>query len=375
MNKIGIFDSGTSNHYTYLYTICKVFQFQGYHITVFCSKSMYSTISKMISKLTNIDFYLFDSNIPSNVFIKKMKCILNNLDMFWINTYRNDIRFGYNLIKHKPSILTVLTIHNINTWFNVKVYHLFKDVSFKRGIIRLFSYYIRRNILRKVDAINVLEIGLKQYILSNFQYKKDIFTIPFTIFEDQNSGRVLNDKISIIIPGMVTNKRRHYDHIISIFERNGFKNIRLTLLGKLDKSEPELKKKIVDAKLKGSDIVFYENFIDEKTYTTLMQKADIILADLIQEFNNNGVVEIYGKSKSTGVIFNMIRYAVPGILPSWYQLDCNLNSSTLIYDDFIDLESILIDINDSKISIMDLRQNALINSKKFTIENISRIGK
>ena len=79
---------------------------------------------------------------------------------------------------------------------------------------------IHKVVIPKFDAINVIYHPLKDYIRANIDYKKEIFTLPTSIFEKAKTVKRQEDegKLSIVIPGLIQEHRKNYDTVFPTFE-------------------------------------------------------------------------------------------------------------------------------------------------------------
>ena len=107
-----------------------------------------------------------------------------------------------------------------------------------------------------------------------------------------------------------------------------------------------------------------------------MISGHFLIAPVLPEFNLDGIIEVYGTSKSTGSCFDILACAIPGVFPSWLSVNSRFNSSILRYETTIDLSKIIIDLIQNPDKIEKLMANALANSSYYTVEQVrSRLMK
>lgn len=370
--RIALYDISTPNHYIYLYTICKIFLNNKKKVTVFCSSELRDKLITMDLDKGNIEFVVFKKGQNKLKYLKYMSQICNKyINTLWINTLELTFIENIYFMIIKPKVYSVLTIHNVNSWLKKDLFSYIRGKENNITKIKNSLYFIqRRLILNRFQAINVLEDNLKCYIEEKKIYDKKIFCLPFSIVEEKNTPIVYKEYKSIVIPGTITSKRRNYNDIIQILSENNDLNIKLILLGRpVDKSGLEIINKCSLLKKRGIHIKVFDNFIAEEDFIKELQGADFILGDLNRSYNNMGCTEIYGETKSTGVIFNMIRFSLPGILPNWYKIDKKMETSILQYKSIEDLSLIFNEI--SKMNMMELKKikdNAINNSAKFSLD-------
>jgi hypothetical protein len=202
--------------------------------------------------------------------------------------------------------------------------------------------------------------------------------IPFSVFDPLLvSGNNDTQRLfRICVPGILSQYRRNYIGLLDLVEKNlgpYKKHFILDLLGGiqsdnlLNDSNPILEK-IENLNNEGFTIIIHPvKFIPQIEYDFELSLADVILGNINVVLNKYSE---YGRTKETGLPFAMIKVAKPGILPDNYPFPKELNSSILQYHDFKDLERILIDLITDPLIILNLKKEALINSKKFTPEII-----
>jgi hypothetical protein len=116
-----------------------------------------------------------------------------------------------------------------------------------------------------------------------------------------------------------------------------------------------------------SIIIHNVPFISPVEFDKDLSLADIILGNMNIVLNK---FSEYGKTKETGLPFAMIKAAKPGILPGNYPIPEQICSSTIVYNNYVDLGRILINLINDPQSLSDLQNKALTNSKQFSPEKI-----
>jgi hypothetical protein len=278
-------------------------------------------------------------------------------------------------------------IHNIDLWFNSSVKYKFYNIFINLNSASLFLYSIKNYFLyasHRSKIIGQIITGRGKFVVLNHKLKDElgkyispqkIEVIPFSVFRNKQEKRhSLNKKIRICIPGLLSQRRRNYLSLFELISANQEilkDKVEWDLLGGLSYEESKeniLIPRIEALKASGNDIHFYQtDYIETDIFVKNLSKADVILGNMNVELNKYSK---YGKTKDTGIIYNMIAAAKPGLLPADYDLIEELQSSAMTYKDDQDLlTKIMLLINKPDI-LQTLNKSALANSQKFTPQAI-----
>ena len=209
---------------------------------------------------------------------------------------------------------------------------------------------------------------------------------PFAINEGmetpspkESSGtvqKVENQKIRVCIPGIVTQTRRDYHGLFKILDavlEDIKHDLVFDFLGFVEQSEPELLDKIKALEQRGLEVYYYTEFVFGKKFDGALAQADILL--------NNQIVQVshttkYGFSKESGMLFNMIRGAKPGIFPMAYTVDKTFENALLHYANSIELCDIILGLANKSIDLDTLKIHASDMADNFTPKKLySRLVK
>ncbi len=356
------------NHCEYAYTLIKLFETEYSQIVLFLSKGLYTELSRNFEGVSSdVIFFVKDDEESIYGFLKKNREVLNELDLF----ISDEIHFAPRVWRlpfiPKLKCYKILTLHNVNIWLKPKL--KFNIKYFVKMLIRMY-------LLRTFDGISVFSNNMKRYVLQYTNYGNEVFVTPFSFFSNENkliSTENIKPFINITIPGMISKARRDYEKLLKIYEKIIENNplIKLVLLGK---PIAEYGKKILDMcedmNRRGGNIEFFRDYIPKEVFEAKIREADILYGDIPHKFDFDGIKEIYGLTKETGITALMIKFSKPAILPISFQNIPELDNSIICYGNTNDLERILTNI-DQKV-IDELTRQAFINSRKFTIDQIRK---
>jgi glycosyltransferase involved in cell wall biosynthesis len=319
-----------------------------------------------------------------NISIKNFFAFIESfkIDVLYFTTPEKNFSDLYYFKFHQP---IRIVIHNIDSWFDInftkQLYKFSQDLNWKNCIYKFKTCFIysfwRSKIIGKIlsdkGKLIVLNNNIKEE-LSKYIDDDNIIVIPFSVYKDNTVDLSKNNvKIRICIPGIVDSIRRDYNSVFTIFEEElaSFKDIyELDLLGPLRLTQEGLKiKKRIDNLIKSGMKVFYyaTDYIPLDEYDSNLLKSNLILGNLnviLDKFSS------YGKTKESGIAYAMIRSAKPGILPSRYPIINELKSSTLTFNSYEDLKSILLMLSNKKEKLSELINEAKKNSLYFTPSNL-----
>ena len=363
--KIGIIE--TKSHYIYLYSLCRIFNTEENELYLFVNKSLNKQMEKMLKE----DYHKFNWIVKKEgkanfEFFKRIKRNMKRkIDLLFLNTIQHNY-FSYIYLLSGLNCQKILTIHNINNWFD-------PDYNFSpKDLARILT----RNIIFKlIDNINVYGENLRNYIIENFNYQNKVFTIPFTIYEKKEIKRLKEDEvISFVVPGRVRKKRRDYKLVLRAFKKlfNKYgEKISLILLGQpYGEYGKEVLKKCNQLEKEGYNITYYTKYISENEFEKKLLTSNIILAPTNRTIYYANTKEVYGKSKETGATFMMARYSKPGIIPSNINPPMELADSILQYRDEKELRMIIKKVIENKSFREKVSKKAQVNSKQLSVNSV-----
>lgn len=352
--------------------ICKT---KNTHVTLFTTKKIFSLIENHFGQKDQYTIILKQDNESINSFLKRVEQICDkDIDLLFVNTIQESCKDLPHYFRFKPKCKMILTIHDANTWLKQKLtINIARPVATLDTFISIF--FIKKLVLSKFDAINVIYSPIKEYILDNTSYNKEIFTLPFTFFNNTEkiTDKHKNTKIKFVIPGAIIQSRRNHDVVLDAFD-NLFKKfqgkISLCLLGKPNGAYGRrIFNRCKEMKEKQYDIMFFDEYVPEEIYDKTLQECSVVIAPIKLETRSLGVIkETFGLTKSSGVTFDAIQYAKPLVVPSELNIIKELQSSTLKYTTSKDLEHILTDLIENKERLEDLKKEAYKNSKYFSLD-------
>ena len=371
----------THFHVKFLYTLMRICNTKDTKVTVFTTKEIFSRIETYLDDKSKYEIILKKNNESLSSFLKRVEKICNEkIDLLFVNTIQmSSIRIP-PYINFKPDTKMILTIHMVNHWLKTKFAFGIRNIA--RVIDANISIFlIRRFILPKFNAINVIYPPVKDFIEKNTNYKKKVFTLPFNFYNKTKKDDISkHKKIRFILPGLVETYRRNYDLALDVFEKlfqSYNEKISLNILGKpIGNDGIRIIRRCEELKKKGYDISFSKEFIPEEDYDKFSRECDIIFSPLnVVTKRDTGIIEIYGKTEGSALPFEAIQYCKPLIVPQEFNVINEMKSSTLNYKSIEDLEKILTELIENKNKLEYLKKEARKNSDNFSLEVLQKYFK
>jgi len=335
-------------------------------------------MEKHLKRKDQYNIILKEEDESINSFLKRVERICNEkIDLLFVNTIQETCKDLPHYFRFNPSCKMILTIHNVNAFLNKKITINIKK-PFRTLDTILSSIIIQRIVLPKFNGI-VVYPPIKDYIIVNKMYSKEIFTMPFTFYDETKSREIdrQDKKIKFVVIGTIEKQRRDYDLVLDTFENlfNKFPNdISLCLLGgPIGSYGQQIIRRCKKIKEKGYDIQFFEEFVPEETFSKILMESTVVFSPTKLETRGLGVIkEIYGVSKASGALCEAIQYGKPSVVPSELNIMKELKSSTLKYDSQEKLEDIIADLIVDRKKLEDMKKEACKNSKHFSLDALQK---
>jgi hypothetical protein len=360
--KIAIFDF---MHFEMVHVLHNMFNGSSHQIVFFTNNNILNKIKN--SNLGNLSYGVVNKDIYNSreEFYKACEkyIIKNHIDLVHFNTIDEDYKLVWHLIKNINVPIT-LTVHNINTWLSP---------PFTLNRVALSNYYYRKRIVNKSKGLILQEDIFINYVNHKKLYKKPISVIPHTLKTIDNQHKE-NEHLRIAIPGSIDgNNRRNYQFALSAIEKISKINpeIKFVFLGKILSAEGEkIFNQISILKSKGCNVEHKYDPTTNKIFDDELNNCDIVFMPVKIHFKYEGIPEIYGQTKVTGVIYDMMRFQKPGIIPIEHVVPTTMESSILTYFNEEDFINQVLGLDKSKEKLNQLINKAKENSEYYSIESI-----
>jgi len=214
---------------------------------------------------------------------------------------------------------TAFVVHNINFTALSKL-NLFRNI-FKEDIIYRIKLWWKEGLFNTSTAYK----KAKTLLVLDEAFRSEKYEF-LPLFYTQDFEKQSDQKLSIVIPGGVSQKRRDYKRVISKIKEleNSFKKgeiteklIEFVFLGKAKGAEL---KEITDLEksLQYINIQYFSERVSSEDFERWMQKADVLWCPIQQETEFFSQKEIYGQTKMTGNLGDAIKFGKLAVFPRNY---------------------------------------------------------
>lgn len=315
----------------------------------FCVDYYFSKkIANIIQKKQNINI-VTPKNILSELKKKNYNLIIIGTAHRYFNIFKNVVN------QHNTAII----VHNIH-FSKASRWEIFRSIfkeDFKFRLKLLFkeSLLSTPKIYQSANHQLVLE---KSFENTDYQYLPVFHQLSYT---HKNSER-----LRVVIPGSVSQKRRDYQHIlrkISTFKTN----IEFIFCGKATGKELEWLKNTEKTLPKNIIIRYFTEKLNNEEYHTLMASADILWCPIQSETSFMSIPEFYGKTKISGNIGDAIKYSKPVIFPENYH-----SHFEFIIKEEEDIEQQFYDILSKKFNFEDFKKDKVLLHLEQILEKLTK---
>lgn len=367
---VGIFET---EHFEGSYPVIKAFDHANHSITIFCYEKTFRQFQFLFgAEMPKYNWIVRDEKTSKIGFIRKIykESKKRNLSLLYLNTISNNYVFYALLAFFLPKKTRVLlTIHNINSWFQFKF-----SLSFRR-IVR---YTGRKFLLGQVRLFNVVAIPMKKQLEKKLGDKDKVFAVPGAFFSPREAAKATfspGDFIRIVIPGSIDSRRRDYEFAIELLQRFDSLSmpVEITFLGApYGEYGRGILEKVKSLNLTIARIkIFDGEIVDQPDFDNAMDAAHFIFTpSVLTTTIEDGVMELYGISMSSGNVFDVIKHAKPFIIPKNLVIDDFLAGSTFRYERIEDIIELIESVFAGGVSYPDIADSAVYSSQNYTLDNI-----
>ena len=322
-------------HLLDLDSFCKVFEKSNHDITLYTTQKIYNTFKEQ-AYAKRYKWVVKPNNLSPSTFFKEQFVSINKAEWIYYNTIASHYA-NYNKLKFKGK--TILRIHNAHTylqplkhWYIIPTFfNLFKAASyFVREFIGEFDFYYLSKVVNKMNYFCFADENVKNYVLENkITTKEKIFpTIPGSVFNSEFKPFEVKDKIRICIPGIIDERKKNYGPVIEalkLIENQLTEQIEIVLLGKpVGKYAQWVIEEFNKLKSENIKITSFTGFVEQAKFNELMFGSHLLITPTLESTVFRVYKEIYGKTKASGSVGEMVKYGVPNLFPSYIYFDSEM---------------------------------------------------
>ncbi len=284
-----------------------------------------------------------------------------------------------------------LHVHQCEEWYNDDLNRAIntlipslKNKDQNREYSRIIARAVRDYLVYKPLRKKMLSQFTKNYqlriivhsqgqkkVLLEYGCKSPITVFPFAIYEGMKDFSESNQVLRICIPGVITQAKRDYLGVFKVLQENAAAlsdRLELYLLGYVTQREqPQMTDAIADLQNSGYKVFYHDSFVYGEEFDRAIASSDLLLNN---QFISRNSTEVYGKTKESGMIFNMLRAAKPGLLPKEYNVSPEFNDCTLFFDSYPHLVELIEEVINDPQRLQQLKAAAKKLSVSYLPENL-----
>lgn len=329
------------DHFEVAYPLIRMSLDARYKVTALVYPFCVAPLHYMLGKdAASVNWVIKKDSTSKRDFINKIIFYANQIkpDRIFINTVADNHIFFARALKKLRLFNPVVTLHNVKSFFEYKYRPNF------RRIVRIIG---KKQLLFHAQQIAVISCCMLPYLENHLSDKKKIYVIPGGLFERvEKNIPPISFKCRIVVPGSLDTRRRNYEEVFNLAAILELQQVpsEIRLLGTpqgrggydIISKASQWKGQYCTFLLHHSEQVSqqdYDQSIRESHFLLAAQHTHLIVDDEI--------VEEYGKTITSGNIFDAIRNVTPMLHSSKISLDKRVASMTLLYADTQELSEII----------------------------------
>ena len=384
---IGIFEVSEPNHYSAVNGLLKTYASDpNNEIIVYTLPSIQKALEEN-GLPENSRLVVLEENESLKKLLKEAEKVV--FDRIHICTiFDNYVEFA----QFKPQTKDIyFHVHQIEEWYNddfnraantliPSLKNKDQNRQYSRIIARavrdyLFYRPLRKKMLETYDRDYNLQLivhseGQKEALLE-YKCQSPITIFPFAIYEGMGDSSQDNQVLRICIPGVITQAKRDYLTLFEVLKQNAdalADRIDLYLLGYVsDREKDEMGAAIQQLIDSGYKVYYHDSFVYGEEFDKAIANCDLLLNN---QFISKNSTEVYGKTKESGMIFNMLRAAKPGLLPKEYNVSDEFYDCTLFFDSYPHLVELVKEVVNNPEQLEQLKASAGKLSASYLPQNL-----
>jgi hypothetical protein len=364
--KTGIFEM---EHFEGAYPVIQLFDMPDSQLVIFTDAETWQRFADLFKQDVNrFQWEVLDNTQGKWRFFRQLykAAKKHKLDIFYLNTISNNHLFYAWVIGLLRVPRVVITVHDINC--------LFKS-NWALKLRPLFHHIGKKALIKRVKEFNVVSDTMVDYLRKTTHGQNQIHNIPGAVFESEQHVLNISDHIHLVVPGSLDKKRRDYHQVFALLKAAEEKQLPLhvTLLGGyMDDYGKAIIKRAKELVLKYARVTVYDiRLVHQDEFDKQLNAAHFVfIPSVIDTAICFSIPEVYGLTKSSGNMFDVIKHARPFITPQSLRISTTLVSSCFRYTSIDDLTGFLQTVLQNKNEYAHWQQRALTNSKEYTIAKV-----
>lgn len=364
--KTGIFEM---EHYEGAYPVIQLFDLPANQLVIFTDAATYARFADLFkTEVHRFQWEILDRTKGKWHFFSQLykAAKKHRLDLFYLNTISNNHLLYAWVIRLLQVARVVITVHDINCLFK----------SRRSAQLRQMIHHIgKKALIKQVREYNVVSDTMVDYLRETTNNAVQVHNLPGAVFESEQATLTIGDRLHLVVPGSLDKKRRDYQQVFDLLTAAEASQLplQITLLGgHSDEYGKGIIQQAAALKTTFATIRFYdEQVVHQDEFDKQLNAAHFIfIPSVVETAICFSIPETYGLTKSSGNMFDVIKHARPFITPRSLRISPRLESSCFRYTSIEHLLLFLTDCMQHRESYQTWQQQALANSKAYTIPKI-----
>lgn len=364
--KTGIFEM---EHFEGAYPVIQLFDVPANQLVIFTDAFTYERFAELFKQdMQRFQWEVLDKSRGKWQFFRQLyrAAKKHQLELFYLNTISNNHLFYAWVIGLLRIARVVITVHDINCLFKSK------------GELKarpLIHHIGKKALIKRVKEFNVVSDTMIDYLHETTHGQKQVHNVPGAVFESEQHTLAISDHLHLVVPGSLDKKRRDYHQVFALLKAAEEKQLPLqvTLLGGyMDEYGKAVIQQAKSLSLKYARVTVYNTgLVNQDEFDKQLNAAHFVfIPSVIDTAICFSIPEVYGLTKSSGNMFDVIKHARPFITPQPLRISTTLESSCFRYTSIDHLIGFLQEMMRHKDGYTNWQQKALSNSKEYTIAKV-----
>lgn len=304
-----------------------------YNIILFTKSSIWSEINS-IKKWDGITVFEAPNERAGRKLISSNIEIINDSNLILFNTLASNFKF-FSSIQFNPSV--VLRIHNANTYFNptksinlkFSAFYIWKNLSYLiiHGLFKFELFYRAKFVKNNVDYFLLPSQKMIDYVLNKNYVKPEklLPAIPYVFLTGNANNELSRSVVNIVITGNIDKRRKDYPEVLRAFKSITSQlntKATLTLLGRpFGRYGRTMVNAFTKLQTKFFTVNSFDTFVPQILFDETIKKADFLIVPTVNESRYKLYKELYGYTKISGGINDMVVYRKPALIPEFYPIE------------------------------------------------------
>jgi len=324
-----------------------------FNICLFTTTLIWSRIS-FSNQLDEIVVYKANNHRDVKRLILENLTVIKSCHAIIFNTLASHFKLFLSL---EISVPIILRVHNANTYLDAvnsmnprfSLYYIWKDTSYlvMHGLFKLEMINRTRFVKKKVNYFLFPTHSIKEYVLKQGYLSPDkiLPPIPYVFMKEEIKVKSDNNGVNIVIIGGIDKRRRNYEGVLNAFKLlipELKTRVTFSLLGKpyglygrkVSKAFEELESELFKVNT-------FKEFVSQSVFDKITHQANFLIIPTVKETRYKLYKELYGFTKISGSVNDMVIYRKPALIPDFYPVDEALKPHVGTYKNEKELTTVL----------------------------------